>query len=108
MDRGMRSCRCMCGSRSGSGAVPRLAIPGVLRLLAALGCHAVLRGHLRVIRARWRVVDFAALVPDDRPWRWGPVGGGCRRFEPKRAQGIYLLLACGLLPEHHRLQRLQA
>ena len=107
MDRGTMSCRCMRGSRSGSGAMPRLAIPGVLRLLAALGCNAVL-GATFVTGARWLVVDFAALVPDDSPWRWWPVGGGCRRFEPKREHGIHPLLAFGLLPEQNRLQRLQA
>ena len=106
MDRGTTSCRCMRGSRSGSGAMPRLAIPGVLRLLAALDATRS-GGYLRN-RARWLVVDFAALVPDDSPCRWWPVGGGCRRFEPKREHGIHPLLAFGLLPEQNRLQRLQA
>jgi hypothetical protein len=69
MGRGTTSCRCMCDSLSGAGAMPRLAIPGVLRLLAALEGDAVLGSHLRVIRARWLVVDSAALVPDDSPCR---------------------------------------
>jgi hypothetical protein len=59
----------------GSRALPRLAIPGVLRLLAALEGGVVLGSHLRVIRARWLVVDFCcaccrwSLLEEVAHWR---------------------------------------
>jgi hypothetical protein len=83
--------------------MPRLAIPGVLSLLAALECDAVLGSHLLVTGHVGSWYTLLRLFPMIVPGGGGPSVGAAGGVSQRGSMVSIPWLAFGLLPEHNRL-----